>query len=176
MDECPSNSQPNATFGCECDPGYMDAVNGRSCIEIDECEANPCENNGTCTDEINAFTCTCVPGYTGSTCAINIDECGSDPCLNGATCTDGINEFSCTCAPGFTGSTCATNIDDCAPDSCLNGGTCIDGINDFSCTCTPGYTGARCEVCDDNYELSQTGECVKKPSGIGAGAIVGEFC
>ena len=37
--------------------------------EIDECEPNPCENGGTCTDGINSYTCKCVDGYTGVDCA-----------------------------------------------------------------------------------------------------------
>ena len=31
----------------------------------DEC---PCEHNGTCTTELNGYTCTCAPGYTGNNC------------------------------------------------------------------------------------------------------------
>jgi len=38
------------------------------CAEIDECESNPCQNNGTCADKVNGFVCTCTDGYTGSLC------------------------------------------------------------------------------------------------------------
>ncbi|XP_046579177.1 serine-rich adhesin for platelets-like [Haliotis rubra] len=33
-----------------------------------ECPENPCLNNGTCTDDIFNYTCTCLPGFTGSLC------------------------------------------------------------------------------------------------------------
>ncbi len=36
---------------------------------IDDCVDSPCQNGGTCTDGINAYTCTCAKGFTGSTCA-----------------------------------------------------------------------------------------------------------
>lgn len=28
-------------------------------LNIDECQSSPCQNNGSCTDEINAYTCDC---------------------------------------------------------------------------------------------------------------------
>ena len=30
--------------------------------------SNPCENGGNCTDGINEYICTCIPGYTGIDC------------------------------------------------------------------------------------------------------------
>ena len=39
-----------------------------------------CENGGTCTDMVDAYTCACVPGYTDANCATDIDECDPDPC------------------------------------------------------------------------------------------------
>ena len=43
-------------------------------LDIDDCANNPCENGGTCIDEINDFTCTCVPGYEGLTCSIGTNS------------------------------------------------------------------------------------------------------
>lgn len=31
-------------------------------VDIDECESNPCVNDGICRDLVNGFTCTCQPG------------------------------------------------------------------------------------------------------------------
>ena len=61
----------NASNECECLPGYM--ANGNNCVKIDECDPDPCQNGGTCTDLVNAFSCACVPGYTDDMCATNID-------------------------------------------------------------------------------------------------------
>ena len=37
-------------------------------IETDECSSTPCQNGGTCTDLINAYSCTCEDGYEGTDC------------------------------------------------------------------------------------------------------------
>ena len=33
--------------------------------DIDECESNPCENGGTCTDMEDGYECACESGFTG---------------------------------------------------------------------------------------------------------------
>ena len=37
-------------------------------LDINECERNPCQNNGTCTDKINNYECQCEKGYEGKDC------------------------------------------------------------------------------------------------------------
>ena len=37
-------------------------------IDIDECASSPCQNGGSCTDQVNGYTCNCVDGYYGSDC------------------------------------------------------------------------------------------------------------
>ena len=56
-----------------------------TCVEINECLSSPCRNNATCNDNINAYTCQCLPGFTGRDCETDIDDCASNPCLNNAT-------------------------------------------------------------------------------------------
>ena len=75
-------------------------------------------------DHINAFSCSCVPGYTGKTCETNIDDCQAAPCQNNATCVDSVNAYTCRCLDGFNGTNCEHNIDDCSPNPCLNRGEC----------------------------------------------------
>ena len=41
-----------------------------SAQDIDDCADGPCENGGSCTDAVNDFNCSCVPGYTGKNCSI----------------------------------------------------------------------------------------------------------
>uniref|UniRef100_T1KXI9 EGF-like domain-containing protein n=1 Tax=Tetranychus urticae TaxID=32264 RepID=T1KXI9_TETUR len=37
-------------------------------IDVNECDSNPCLNNGTCTDLFKNYTCTCIVGFTGPNC------------------------------------------------------------------------------------------------------------
>jgi hypothetical protein len=40
---------------------------GEACEEnLDECDSNPCFNSATCLDDINGYTCICLPGYSGN--------------------------------------------------------------------------------------------------------------
>ena len=38
-------------------------------LDTDDCYPNPCLNNGTCTDGVNDYNCTCVPGFAGKNCS-----------------------------------------------------------------------------------------------------------
>ena len=37
-------------------------------VDIDDCNPNPCDNGGQCTDLANGYSCACAPGYTGADC------------------------------------------------------------------------------------------------------------
>ncbi|XP_078495665.1 uncharacterized protein LOC144751206 [Ciona intestinalis] len=126
--------------------------------DIDDCTTNPCMNNGTCTDGMDSYTCTCIAGYTGANCTTDIDDCVPNPCMNNGTCTDGMDSYTCTCVAGYIGANCTnsffywicnfklllTDIDDCATNPCMNNGTCTDGVDSYTCICVAGYTGANC--------------------------------
>nr|XP_039260980.1 multiple epidermal growth factor-like domains protein 11 [Styela clava] len=163
QEECePGAWGENCEQKCHCDGDVpCDKVNGkcpggqcahpftgRSCQTdvIDECESNPCQHGGTCTDRVLLYECTCVNGTTGKSCEIDIDDCQSSPCKNGGSCIDdGILKFKCECQPGFIGRICETDIDDCQSNRCDNGATCVDKIDDYSCSCKSGYIGKYCE-------------------------------
>lgn len=36
--------------------------------DTNECHPNPCLNNGTCTDLVDDYNCTCLQGYVGRNC------------------------------------------------------------------------------------------------------------
>ena len=36
--------------------------------DIDDCKYAPCQNGGTCTDEVNGYSCQCTTDYTGDDC------------------------------------------------------------------------------------------------------------
>ena len=41
--------------------------------DIDECASTPCQNGGTCTDQINSYLCQCALGYTDLQCQTGRD-------------------------------------------------------------------------------------------------------
>ena len=71
-------SCPNQRFSVKVSEAKFSniSLSGVNCeVNIDECENNTCQNNATCVDGINNFTCSCQPGFSGRFCEINIDEC-----------------------------------------------------------------------------------------------------
>ena len=42
-------------------------------LDIDECATIPCQNGGSCTDQVNGYTCNCVDGYDGTNCEMGND-------------------------------------------------------------------------------------------------------
>ena len=36
--------------------------------DMDDCASHLCKNNGTCTDRVNGFKCSCAPGFNGTQC------------------------------------------------------------------------------------------------------------
>uniref|UniRef100_A0A671W0Q0 Sushi, nidogen and EGF like domains 1 n=1 Tax=Sparus aurata TaxID=8175 RepID=A0A671W0Q0_SPAAU len=135
IDDCITG---NPSFTCSCLAGFT----GRRCqINVDECASHPCQNGGTCEDQINSFICHCPPGYTGSQCETDIDECKDRPCLNNASCVQGAGSFTCVCEPGYTGVLCETDINECESQPCLNGGECVDQVANFTCICPAAFTG-----------------------------------
>ena len=36
--------------------------------DIDDCASHPCKNNGSCSDRVNGFNCSCAAGFNGTQC------------------------------------------------------------------------------------------------------------
>ena len=67
-------------YQCACVAGFT----GRDCeVDIDDCQAAPCENNGTCIDQVNGYSCSCLQGFSGVNCSTNINDCTPSACSNG---------------------------------------------------------------------------------------------
>ena len=109
------------------------------CIRDSECLHQPCQNNATCKDGINQFSCQCQTGFEGDLCQNKTDFCKSTPCLNNGTCINEDDGFACQCLAGLTGRTCGVDIDECQLHKpCRNNATCADLLNDYKCLCKPG--------------------------------------
>ena len=40
-------------------------------LDPDDCQPNPCQNDGTCTDGLHSYTCACELGWAGTDCDIS---------------------------------------------------------------------------------------------------------
>ncbi|XP_052809987.1 uncharacterized protein LOC128238284 isoform X2 [Mya arenaria] len=74
--------------------------------DTDDCKSMPCVNNGTCTDLVDDFSCTCLEGFSGRRCEHGTNNCMPMPCVNNGACTDLVDGFICTCLEGFSGQRC----------------------------------------------------------------------
>ncbi|XP_053356969.1 fibulin-7 [Clarias gariepinus] len=148
------------------------------CKEINECASSPCANGGSCTDEVNGFTCVCARGWAGHTCqsptptffvtTTNISTATSGaaaaatsfplttllPFVQPSKCVQVQGTTHCTCQAGYTISgrdtSICTDIDECEVfNNGPAGRLCI-----HACVNTPG--GYRCS-CPAGYEMSQDG-------------------
>lgn len=141
----------------------------------DYCAEDPCQNDGTCVNGDEGYTCECAPGFTGSDCELEIDECADDPCVNG-DCTDQVAGYACACLPGYEGSNCETNTNECALSPCDNGGICTDGVNGYSCQCDAGFAGTDCELDIDECAgdpCQNGGECTDGVAGYSCACPAG---
>ncbi|WAR07574.1 FAT4-like protein, partial [Mya arenaria] len=43
--------------------------------DTDDCKSMPCVNNGTCTDLVDDFSCTCLEGFSGRRCEHGTNNC-----------------------------------------------------------------------------------------------------
>ncbi len=90
-------------------------------------------------DMINAFSCSCLGGYTGVQCQYGGYQCSSGPCLNNGTCSLTSTGYRCTCPAGLTGNRCEIDIDECVSYPCQNAGICLQpSLNRYQCLCPTG--------------------------------------
>ena len=127
--------------------------------DVNECASVPCENEGTCENNFQYYSCHCMNGYAGANCEIDVNECMSFPCVSGGQCVQGMHRYSCVCRSGFEGTNCEINVDECSSAPCQHGGTCIDKPHSYRCACSADWGGVNCAIhgsdmcsnCDPEY-------------------------
>ena len=146
--ECPENCDTcTTTDKCsECANGWT--INEASptqwdCVDLDECTSDPCQNDATCNNGLNEFTCDCDTGYDGVRCDF---ECPT----NCVTCE---TDTKCSeCATGYdlqensADESVCVKIISCDEYPCHNGGSCtdkLDGSGNY-CDCDSEWEGVTC--------------------------------
>lgn len=120
---------------------FFFSYEGPNCeVDIDECQANPCLNNGVCYDYYGTYICNCPKGFEGQNCELNLNECLSGPCANGGECIDDVGSYRCECPSGFTGHHCELRSL-CENAACPLNSICVEDIHGPQCVCNPGFMG-----------------------------------
>ncbi|XP_060579780.1 sushi, nidogen and EGF-like domain-containing protein 1 isoform X2 [Ruditapes philippinarum] len=112
--------------------------------DIDECAPGPCKNGGTCSNLVNAYSCSCTNGYSGTNC--QVASLGASCSHSGTTCAD--RNARCQ-SNGKSGNTC----------QCTSSYYDSDGLNNIGGICTPKVgLGYNCPIA--NACSSTRAECV----------------
>ncbi|KAM9465805.1 latent-transforming growth factor beta-binding protein 1-like [Clarias gariepinus] len=134
-------------YTCYCDPGYTLNALQTTCIDVNECENDPCGRKGHCVNTFGSYTCQCLPGYSlimtqNRKLCQDINECTMpNKCPNGQ-CINTEGSFMCECRSGFTRNQRGEceDVDECrSPGVCPNG-KCVNTHGSFKCqACGPGF-------------------------------------
>uniref|UniRef100_A0A803T951 Fibrillin 1 n=1 Tax=Anolis carolinensis TaxID=28377 RepID=A0A803T951_ANOCA len=162
-------------YTCRCHTGFKTNEDQTMCIDINECEREPC-GNGTCRNTVGSFNCRCHTGFilSHNNDCIDIDECATgngNLCRNGR-CNNTIGSFLCICNEGYEmtpdGRVCL-DINECAldPGKCTPG-TCQNLDGSYRCICPPGYAlkDDNCndiDECSEEAEICALGTCSNTP-------------
>ncbi|XP_076861229.1 stabilin-2-like isoform X2 [Brachyhypopomus gauderio] len=129
-----------------CCPGFW----GNDCTECPGSAANPCSNNGVCSEGMGGNgTCTCKAGFVGTACEKCEDNLYGLACNNVCTCKHGLcnsgiqGTGQCTCFSGYTSSNCDQELPDCAVLHCGPNALCFEDVSSrkLVCKCKPGFFG-----------------------------------
>ncbi|XP_063201848.1 fibrillin-1 isoform X1 [Chroicocephalus ridibundus] len=190
VDECASgngmlcrNGQCVNTIGsfqCLCNDGYEVALDGRTCVDVNECALEPGKcSPGTCQNLDGSFRCICPPGYVlqNDKCE-DIDECVEQPeiCALG-TCSNTPGSFKCLCPEGFVLSSTGRRCQDLRVSYCFtkfeDGKCSVPKSRNHSkqeCCCAlkgQGW-GDPCELCPEEAD-----EAFRQICPFGIGILVG---
>ncbi|CAB3398991.1 unnamed protein product [Caenorhabditis bovis] len=148
------NTDSTTKYKCLCDWGYKVSsdLNNPTCVDVNECESNPCHPGVACINLPGSFQCSgCPSGYKteGSSC-VDINECDAEipPCDPLSSCINTIGSFQCQpCPPGYSGDgTTCVKEDVCANNRCNELATCkfsesSMNAGGYVCICPEGYVG-----------------------------------
>uniref|UniRef100_A0A3B1IHS0 Latent transforming growth factor beta binding protein 2 n=1 Tax=Astyanax mexicanus TaxID=7994 RepID=A0A3B1IHS0_ASTMX len=149
------------SYTCYCDPGYK--LNGlqTTCIDVNECEDDPCGEKGHCANSYGSYTCQCFSGFS-LLMTQNKKTCqGSNAfyyCRHQLLAVYGFFKVL-NFLPVTVHEINFTDINECAiPNKCPNG-VCVNTEGSFTCECKNGFTKNWRGQCEDINECQAAGMC-----------------
>ncbi|XP_056152509.1 latent-transforming growth factor beta-binding protein 2-like [Lampris incognitus] len=159
-------------YTCYCDPGYKLSALQTNCIDVNECEENPCEGKGRCVNTFGSYMCHCYSGYSqvitqNRKFCQDINECSMPNKCQDSDCVNTEGSYTCECKSGYAKSWrgICEDVDECKdPNSCPSG-ICVNNPGSFQCQlCGPGFKPASGSCVDINECFNQSvcghGRCV----------------
>uniref|UniRef100_A0A9J8CKV5 Cadherin EGF LAG seven-pass G-type receptor 1 n=1 Tax=Cyprinus carpio carpio TaxID=630221 RepID=A0A9J8CKV5_CYPCA len=122
------------------------------CDMANPCDSNICPDNSQCTDDWNAHTCVCDPGFFGKEC---VDACHLNPCEHLSTCVrkpSSSHGYTCECSQDYYGQYCENKVEKPCPRGWWGSPMCgpcnCDVSKGFNPDCNKTTGECRCK---DNY-------------------------
>lgn len=121
---CSASVDDEEMYSCSC----INGITGDTCDELlGDCDADYCQNGGTCYWTFDVQSCFCATGYTGDDCSEFSEEL-NDPCLNlvcgndeqGYCVGNSENVGECVCYDGYSGDFCTDPIATCTASQFLD--------------------------------------------------------
>ena len=159
---CVDNTQCSlddvGNVNCDCSGGFEWATDSSGdCVDIDECQFGPCDENASCSNNHGSFACACNSGWIGNGIACeNVDEClNADACPANSDCHDQPGAYNCVAHDGYKlhvnddGTLTTVDINECLADvgPCHDSGICTNTVGSFECSCPETFEGTGFDLC-----------------------------
>ncbi|XP_037096872.1 latent-transforming growth factor beta-binding protein 2-like [Syngnathus acus] len=159
-------------YTCHCEAGFQLNALQTTCIDVNECEDEPCDGKGICTNNYGSYSCQCFSGYSQAITqnrkfCQDINECSMPNKCQSGRCINTEGSYTCECDNGFAKSwrDQCEDVDECQdPSTCPDGG-CVNTVGSFHCrVCSTGFRPISDGCADINECLNQNicghGRCV----------------
>ncbi|KAJ8288856.1 hypothetical protein COCON_G00015150 [Conger conger] len=153
-------------YTCHCHPGYQLNARRTNCVDVNECDSDPCEGKGHCVNSFGSYTCHCYTGYSqvitqNKRFCQDVNECDMSNKCPGSRCINTEGSYTCECESGYAQNwrgQCE-DVDECRiPNACPEG-RCLNTPGSFQCLgCGPGFKAAGGRCLDIN-ECQTPGVC-----------------